>query len=301
MTAARSPFHHALAVPALLFGAAPACLEAAALLPVSTYVWDEDKPGFGGFSGLAMDDNGAGFLAVSDNGWMYRAEISRDAQGRIASVASAWYSRLLKNPGEPADDAFSQDAEALAIGHDGTIYVGYESLTRIVSVTLPELTPTWLHRWDRFKAYWGNESIEGLTEQLGGGLLAVLEVPNTRGGYATLVQTADDWTEGPIIPGAGDYAASDAAFGPDDKLYILERRTTLFGRFATRVRRFGWDRHGVTDAGEVLLETQPGTLDNMEGLSFWHRADGRTMVTLISDDNFMLLQTTMLADYELAE
>jgi hypothetical protein len=48
-------------------------------------------------------------------------------------------------------------------------------------------------------------------------------------------------------------------------------------------------------------ETPCGDLDNMEGISVWRDGDGRTRVTLISDDNFFPLQQTMLVEYVLAE
>ena len=53
--------------------------------------------------------------------------------------------------------------------------------------------------------------------------------------------------------------------------------------------------------GETLLETAPGVLDNMEGISLWQDGTGQTVVTLISDDNFLPIQNTLLAEYDLVE
>ena len=42
-------------------------------------------------------------------------------------------------------------------------------------------------------------------------------------------------------------------------------------------------------------------IDNMEGLSVHRAADGALVLTLISDDNFSMLQRTLLLQFTLAE
>ncbi len=284
----------------LAFMLAAGSCGAAELVERGIFRWEESEAEFGGFSGLVVDPDGAGFLAVSDIGWMYRATVRRDAEGRITAIETDWHKELPDHPGSEIN-SFERDAEALARGPDGTLYIGYESLTRIVSARLPDLVPTYLHDWQRFRPLWGNESIEGLAVRPEGGLVAVLELAGADNSYPTLMWDGGDWTDGVPIPGAGDYDASDATFGPDGKFYLLERRVTIFGRFATRIRRFDWANGGVVGGGEVLLETEPGTLDNMEGISVWQDDQGRSIVSLISDDNFRWLQSTIVAEYEIRE
>ena len=49
----------------------------------------------------------------------------------------------------------------------------------------------------------------------------------------------------------------------------------------------------------MLIEADLGQqIDNMEGISV-HRAGGETVLTLISDNNFSLLQRTMLLQFSL--
>ncbi|MEZ5776825.1 MAG: esterase-like activity of phytase family protein [Paracoccaceae bacterium] len=279
--------------------AAPSC-GAAELVERGVAVWEGSEAEFGGFSGLAVDADGGGFLAINDIGWIYHVVVRRDEDGRIAAIGTDWHRELPDKPGSQID-SFERDAEALTRGADGTLYLGYESLTRVVSLRQPDLVPTYLHDWQRFRPLWGNESIEALAARPEGGLIAVLEVAGEDGGYATLMWNGGDWTDGAPIDGAGDYAASDATFGPDGRLYLLERRVTFFGNFATRIRRFDWNGNGAVGVGEVLLETDPGTLDNMEGICVWRDAADRSIVTLISDDNFRSLQTTIVAEYEVRE
>ena len=51
--------------------------------------------------------------------------------------------------------------------------------------------------------------------------------------------------------------------------------------------------------GPYLLDVDLGQeIDNMEGISV-HQERGRTIVTLVSDDNFSFLQRTILLEFEL--
>ncbi len=281
-----------------------ACLMAAAagaadLMPRGTYEWQEDRDGFGGFSGLAMDEDGASFLTVSDEGEMVHASVRRDDSGRIETVESDWHAQLRDNSGKPVS-GFTADAEALAVGPDGTVYVAYESYTRITSVTLPDLMPVTLHAWDRFRDLWGNAGFEGLAVLPDGTLIAILETPRDGAAFTTFVGRNGDWRPGPPLPADDGFDAVDATFGPEGKLWLLERRLASAAGFATRIRRFAYDGDSF-GATETLLETSPGTLDNMEGMSLWTDPEGHTVVSLISDDNFLFVQKTILAEYELRE
>ncbi len=42
-------------------------------------------------------------------------------------------------------------------------------------------------------------------------------------------------------------------------------------------------------------------IDNMEGLDIWTRADGATMLSLMSDDNHSILQRNLYLEFRLAE
>ena len=71
---------------------------------------------------------------------------------------------------------------------------------------------------------------------------------------------------------------------------------SLGNSVATRVRRFDVGPDGFTDE-VTLLRTDFGALDNMEGLAAWRDPQGRIRVTLLSDDNFFVLQRTMFAEF----
>lgn len=294
MNHCRLSFLGALAV---FLGLAPMTW-AAELVQRGVYEWREAGDEFGGFSGIAMTADGASFLAISDQGWLFRAELGRDAAGRITDARTVWQGRFLDNKGVPVTP-FQADAEALAVAPDGTVFVGFEAYSRIAAFHPPNMMPAPQHVWDRFKHLWGNEAFEGLAILPDESLLVVLEEPRD-GLYTTLIGRDHEWRDGPSLPASDGFAASDITVGPDGWLYLLERRLTLTARFVTRIRRF----EIVGDAfgpGETLVETAPGALDNMEGISLWRDGVGTIVVTLISDDNFLPIQNTLLVEYDLVE
>lgn len=281
-------------IAALALLAGPA--QAAELLPRGVFHWQGE--GLRGLSGLWVAPGGGSLLTVSDRGWMLSATVERDAEGHIHAVRTEWQAQMLDNFGKEVA-AFTADAEALAVASDGTVYVGFESYTRVTALTPPDMTPTPLHRWDRFRDLWGNEGFEGLALRPDGYLLAILEGQD-EGGRRTFARKDDDWVEGPVLPATKGWALADATFGPDGLLYLLERRHALLAGFATRLSRVALD-DGRVGPAEQLLETRPGDLDNMEGMSLWRDAEGRVIVSLVSDDNFLPVQNTIIAEYELRE
>lgn len=288
----------------LVAGIAAGAAGAAELMPISQYTWRESDDAFGGFSGLVAAPDGSTFYAVTDQGELFHAAVVRDSGRRIAEIRTLWHDRLLDNHGKRVE-GFTADAEALAPAGDGGLYVAYESYARVTGLHPPDLHPMPLHGFEHFRELWNNESFEGLAERPEGGLIVVSETAQVgTAGYPTFLGDGAGremtWRPGPAVPaGEGGFDVSDVAFGPDGRFYLLERRVSL-GGFASRIRRFDYN-DGVFGAAATLLETAPGALDNMEGMSLWTDAQGRTVISLISDDNFLFLQNTVVAEYELRE
>lgn len=275
-------------------------LFAAELIPRGVYDWDEELPGFGGFSGLVITDDGQSLIAASDAGDLFRARISRDADGRISEIKSTWMGRFLDNFGAPVE-GFTADAEALALGADGTVHVAFESYTRIAGFRPPDMMPEAESDWDRFKRFWGNEGFEALAITPDGQLLVVIEgATENPPGFRTFLGKGGEWVPGPVLPVTDDFAAVGADFGPDGKFYLLERRIDMLARFSTRIRRFDYAQDGFR-AEETLMTSDPGALDNMEGISLWTDAGGQVVVSLISDDNFLPIQDTLVVEFTLKE
>jgi len=84
-------------------------------------------------------------------------------------------------------------------------------------------------------------------------------------------------------------------------MLLLERWYQPLRGVGMRIRRIAGReiRPGALLDGPRLIEADLGyEIDNMEGLSV-HLESGRTVLTLISDDNFSFLQRTLLLEFEL--
>ena len=109
------------------------------------------------------------------------------------------------------------------------------------------------------------------------------------------VLTRDGWRAG-FVPTGADWL--------DDTIYLLERRFSLLdGGFASRLVALDLEqiRQGGPLAGHVLAQLgRPAISENFEGIAARRGADGRTLLYLVSDDNFLVLQRTLLLQFSLA-
>lgn len=97
------------------------------------------------------------------------------------------------------------------------------------------------------------------------------------------------------------YDITDLAFLPSGDMLVLERWYRPWRGVGMRIRRIAERdlKPGALLDGPYLIEADLGfEIDNMEGLSV-HLDQGRTILTLISDDNFSILQRTLLLEFEL--
>ena len=85
-------------------------------------------------------------------------------------------------------------------------------------------------------------------------------------------------------------------------MLLLERWYRPLRGVGMRIRRIAGAslKPGAMLDGPYLIEADLGQeIDNMEGLCV-HRGQGKTVLTLISDDNFSFLQRTVLLEFEMA-
>lgn len=280
----------------------PAPLGAPRVEYVATYVWSMDDADFGGFSGIEISADGGHFTALSDRATLRWGSVRRDSQGRIRGLDLAGRVRLKDSGGKPLRPGWLGDSEGLALAADGTIWVSFEGLTRVVRFATPDSPSEPLPRPQAFKSMQRNSSLEALAVMADGTLLTLPE----RSGRLTRPFPVWRWQDGrwdqPFsIPRSGDWLVVGADIGPDGRLYLLERDFKGLLGFRSRLRRFDLIGRGDGVAnGRVLLETRPLQYDNLEGISVWDDGQG-IRVTLISDDNFGLLQRTELVEYRVME
>jgi hypothetical protein len=258
--------------------------------------WSEPYAEFGGFSGLAVAPNGRDFTVISDRGTWATARFLRDADGRLEGVALADKGPLRAIDGE-ALGGEDVDAEALVIGPDGGAWVSFEAFHRIRHY--PDLTEPAerVPAHPDFPRLQGNSGLEALAIDAEGTLYAIPERSGRSERPFPVYRLRDGaWDQRLRLRRDGPFLVSDAAFGPDGRLYLLERDFEWLGGFRSRVRRFELGPDGF-GAETTLIETRFGELDNMEGIAVWQDPEGRTRVILVSDDNFFPLQRTMFAEY----
>lgn len=268
---------------------------------VSRTVWSMDDPGFGGWSGLEVSEDGQTFTAVADRGWITEGRFLRSGAGRIADVRAAPPRRL-----DDTDKGFfgreTRDAEGLARSTAGRVFVSFEAVRRIVSYPdasghAPEVLPIYRD----FIGMRPNMSLEALAIDEDGALYTLPET--SRGHRSISVYRFDEggWTTFATLPRSQrHFSQVGADIGPDGRFYLLERRFSPRIGFATRVRRFDIDDNGFSRE-TVLLETRLGTHDNLEGLAVWRDRAGRIRLTMVSDDNLGRWQDTEFVEYLVAD
>jgi len=266
---------------------------------------------FGGLSALRVAADGARFVAVSDHGWWLRGRITYDGT-RPTGIADAEMAPVLGPDGRALAGRGWYDTESIA-EDGGTLYLGIERVNRIVRLDygkdglLARAQPIEVPAAVRTLP--NNKGLEALVfvprnQPLGGTLIAISERGLDRNGnnLAFLIGGPRPGTF--TVKRSADYDVSDAALMPGGGLLLLERRFSWTSGLFIRIRRLSLAelRPGALLDGPVLLEADLGyAIDNMEGLSVHRGASGEIVLTLISDDNFSMLQRTLLLQFALTE
>jgi hypothetical protein len=265
---------------------------------------------FGGISSIRLNADGARFLAVTDKGWWLRGRIAYEGT-RPAGIVEAEMAPVLGADGKPLAARGWYDTESMA-EDGGTVYLGIERVHRIVRFDIgrhgltargqPIAVPPGMAKLP------SNKSIECLEVVKTGPLARTLLAISERG-----LDEADN-IRGFLIGGSspgefsvkriGDFDISDCAITPGGDLLLLERSFSRLRGVGMRMRRVALAdvKPGATVDGPALVEADMGNqIDNMEGLSVHRAGDGSLVLTLISDDNFSIVQRTLLLQFTLSE
>ncbi|MDO8878052.1 MAG: esterase-like activity of phytase family protein, partial [Pseudolabrys sp.] len=202
---------------------------------------------------------------------------------------------------------------------DGLFYVGIERVQKIVRFD---------YRRDGFQARGqavavpadfatlsSNKGLECLAaapkqSPLGGRLIVVTERSLDAAGnlraYALDGKTAGDVVDNRAlrfsIKRSDEFEASDCAMLPGGDLLLLERRYSPARGVGMRMRRVPLTaiKDGATVDGAILIDVDLAyQIDNMEGMAIHRNAAGETVITLVSDDNFSVIQRNLLLQFVL--
>lgn len=266
---------------------------------LSTYRWREDAEWFGGFSGLELHGDGARFYAVTDRANLVRGTLSRSGD-QITGATLETRQPLVDKDG--AIERFPHDdAEGLALDDAGRLFVSFEAAHRILRYDTWEAAAKWPSYTRAWRALGVNSGLEAVAIDAQGTLFTLPEgVP--RGATEALIYRrlpGQKWEQPFTLPLDGGYLPVGADFGPDGRLYLLEREFLWLG-FRSRIRAMTLTPTGVTEI-VTLLETPHREHGNLEGLSVWADAQGRIRLTMISDDNFLPVLHTDIVEYVLTD
>lgn len=255
-------------------------------------------PGMGGYSALHVGHDGTTLMVLSDRGTLARGRLMRNATGRIIGATLGRAVTLLDFNGKPLGKRRA-DAEGLAIGADGTIFIAFEGISRVEARATPADQPRILPPHPDFARFPPNGGFEALTLDAEATLVAIPEKYRLPDGNIPVYSFANgQWDRSRSLSASPGYDPVAADIGPDGALYLLERRFRGVMGFSSKVRRFSPGENG---AGEILLTTRSGQHDNLEGLSVWRDADGALRLTMISDNNFFPAQRSEIVEYRLRD
>ena len=268
-------------------------------------------PGFGGLSGIRLDAKGERFIAISDKGGWFTGRIvySGRAMTGLADVEAA---PLLGPDGRPITARGWFDSESIAL--DGSVvYIGLERVNQVLRYDFAE---------GFTRARGEVVAMPPAVKRLpfNKGLEALVVVPKGLPLAGTLIAISERGLDekGNLIaflvggPSPGQFSVrrtenfdiSDAVILPSGDLLVLERKFSLVSGVGIRIRRVALkdiapgalvDGPSIFDAG--LSEE----IDNMEGIDAHVTDEGDTVLTLVSDDNFSLIQRTLLLQFTLVK
>ena len=272
---------------------------AGSLRPLGGLALNRANIGFGGFSGLHLDQ-ALNLTVVSDTGRWFRAPLLMQGD-RPVGLGPATGGLLRDGSGEALRRGRTADAEALVRRPDGSWLVAFERWHRIRAFTALDAPGSFFEAPPGLETAPANGGLEALAVLADGRLLAIAEFQNDPADPA--LRRA--WLGGPggwratayrPLPG---FAATDAAGLPDGGALVLERRFALMeGGFTCRLVHLSPAALAATPLqGQTLLNFPPdGPAENYEGIAVLSRGQA-LWLALISDDNQNAFQRSLLLLY----
>ncbi len=265
--------------------------------------------GFGGLSGLRLDARGERFIAISDKGGWFTGRIGYRGK-QMTGLEEVEASPMLGPDGKPITARGWFDSESIAL--DGSlVYVGLERVNRVL-------------RYDFSKGFtraFGEEvPLPPAARKLpyNKGLEALVAVPKGQPLEGTLIAISERGLDdqgnilafliGGKTPGqftvrrSENFDVSDAALLPSGDMLLLERKFSWLGGVGIRIRRIALKSiapGAVADGPAIFFADLGNEIDNMEAIDAHVTAEGDTVITMLSDDNFSMVQRNLLLQFTL--
>lgn len=262
---------------------------------------------FGGYSGMAVDADGAGLWAIADTGHWLRLDFNRNAIGLPEGIAAAQILPLRDASGAPIERKVLSDAESLRHLADGRWLISFERAHRLWFYDEPggkatgalQVPASVMDQPD-------NGGVEAVVSLADGELLLFSEekpalVGGNKEDTAVWLLRGGQWHD-LAWPARDDFKPTDAVALANGDVLLLQRYfTPLVGPKARISRIAAADiQPGAVLKATLLAEwARPVSVDNMEALDLRRAADGSTWLYVMSDDNQNRLQRTLLMVFRL--
>lgn len=274
-----------------LSAADPMLTRLGAVEVLSIHQLSSGRKWFGGISGMTFD--GHTVTAINDVGHWLRFHMEVDGDGRPVSFSNLEVAALGGLDGSKEDG----DAEEVRAIPGGWL-VSFERRHRVLRYG-SDLSgpPESLDMPPGYADQPENGGVEAMTSLADGRLLLISEEGTGADGLGQAwIGRPGEWRT-LSYRRQGQFHPTSAALLPNGDVLVLERRFSLIGGVASRLVRVAAAdlRPGAVLEGRELFTVEPPLLvDNYEGLAVRPRQDGRLVAYLVADDNFNVLQATLL-------
>ena len=262
--------------------------------------WELDSPDrrMGGLSAIHVENGEV--IAASDAGTILRFPLPGTvAQPRVR------FQPIVDGP-RPGRGRGTRDSEGLLVVGD-KLWISFELYNAIWRYDRASLRGETGAQPRPMSGWWGNSGPEAIVRLADGRTLVLEEGLEDGVPLRDAILFAGD----PAVPGTPTlslhyrrppgYRPTDAALLPDGRILILNRRFAWL-RFSAKLLVADLrtpPAGGIIAGQEVATLEAPLVIDNMEGLAVTQE-NGRTIVWLVSDDDFMrLFRRTLLLKFEL--
>ncbi|WP_448582874.1 esterase-like activity of phytase family protein [Thermaurantiacus sp.] len=260
---------------------------------------------FGGLSGLLFEHACGRLLAVNDVGsWLI---LEPEEQGdRLVGVRTAIVAPILDPSGKPPPRKYFADAEAVMRDPaTGDTLVWFEldhraQRYRGVSACKPASLAMAAHAVERPQAIqrWrSNKGVEAAAPD-GQAILLLAEGQPEGAEHIAAVRIAGGTVTHFRYPAAEGFLATSLAELAPGLHVLLQRSRSPTGGFYARLSLLRVAAEGTTERFEVARLAPPLVVDNMEGIAV-RREGSRTFLYIVSDNNFLPTQRTLLMKFEL--
>ena len=258
---------------------------------------------FGGLSGLSVDADGIGFVAITDTGLWLTGRFVHDAEGRLTGITDTAFEPLRNSGGRALNGKQEADSEGLTALSGGGYLVSIEGAHRILKYSAPGAPATdlgaTLQGLSQARRNGGLEAIEQLAD---GRVLALTEDHFVAEGRLAGWLIDDGQASQVTYPGDGYFKPTGLTVLDDGRTLVLERGYTVAGGAKGRIMLIDPPHGGepITVRRELARFQPPIQVDNFEGLAAHTDDDGSVMLYVVSDDNFNPLQRTLLMMFKLS-